>query len=306
MTLPGSSRRQASPRKFKGRLSGAAAADERSEPAIERYRPGAARQDEEQQRGPSEMLDPILGIDEGLDDEGHAEHRQRCKPRREAEQQQHRAGELDRGGERRGDLRRDYRHTVLVAEQHHRALPARDLGQAGIPENRADTDAEQQLQRRHREALEQRHDMSQPEAQRSQPRRGDMIGHDGASAARVKATTAPSRKSAATAAPRSNCSSAASAVAAAAASGRPPAIAWRNAKLGAASERKATSPLRRATSRWTPPAARSIASALSTPGRLSRQMRSTGQGEARKPKDGARRKTSRGASAAGTLASEDG
>src|SRR5260370_8331158 len=106
--------------------------------AIERERSGTARQDEQEDRRPHQMLDPLLGIDEDLDDEGHAQHRQSSKPGRETENQEHRASELDGGREAPRDFRRRDRYGILVPEQRDGGLPPPDLTLSSIPKYQPD------------------------------------------------------------------------------------------------------------------------------------------------------------------------
>src|SRR6185503_19051441 len=64
----------------------------------------------------------------------------------------------ERGGERGGDLRREDRHPVLVAEERHRGLPARQLREPGAKEHTREGEPEEQLAHGERHALEPPHD----------------------------------------------------------------------------------------------------------------------------------------------------
>src|SRR2546425_2157922 len=76
-----------------GLIASAAAALRRLEAqhAVERERPATAGEQEQQERGPRQVLGVRVRIDGGLDDHDHTEKRQRGQPRAEAEDQQGRA-----------------------------------------------------------------------------------------------------------------------------------------------------------------------------------------------------------------------
>src|SRR5712692_5059544 len=244
--------------------------------SIERDRPGAADQKEEEDGRPREVLGPRVRIHEQLDDRDHREQRQRGQPRRQSHDQQERAAQLERGGEGRRDLRREDRHLVLVAEERHRRLPARDLVEARTEEDAGDGQAEEELAHGERNALEPSRD------------HGEIS----------KPTTIPSSSNVASARVRSKSASAASAASAESSSVRPEASAARNACSDFGVVRHTTSSPSRRISRQTPPAPRSSVAPGSAPGWFARLIPSTGHGEDRSVSEGSSRSV--------TLPSESG
>src|SRR6266567_715956 len=63
---------------------------------VDRQCAGAAAQYIGEDRGPHQMLRPVLGIDQELDGERHDQQRRSAEPGEDTEHQQHRRGELDR------------------------------------------------------------------------------------------------------------------------------------------------------------------------------------------------------------------
>ena len=101
------------------------------------------------------MLRVRARIDEELDRHDHPEQRQRRQPRRQAGDQEQRAADLERRGHAGRDLGRQHRHLVLVGEELHRQLPARDLVQAGLQEDARDRETKHTLNDRDRKAAEE-------------------------------------------------------------------------------------------------------------------------------------------------------
>src|SRR6185369_16752821 len=89
-----------------GRSGSGGRAEATADQVVDRKRTGAAQDEVEQRAGPQQVVGVVLGVDEELDHQGHAEHGGGAEPGGEAEQQQDRGGEFDGGGERGGELGR--------------------------------------------------------------------------------------------------------------------------------------------------------------------------------------------------------
>src|SRR5439155_27355166 len=88
-----------------------------AERAVQRPGAGAAREQEEEDGRPREVLGVRTRVDEGLDHRDHAEQRQGGQPGGEAEDQEHRAADLERHRHRRGEIGGQQRQLLLVREQ---------------------------------------------------------------------------------------------------------------------------------------------------------------------------------------------
>jgi hypothetical protein len=72
---------------------------------IQRQRPGATRQQKEQNRSPGQMLRPGIGVDKELNDQDHPQEREGRSPCRQPESEQARTAQLEGDSQHRGDLR---------------------------------------------------------------------------------------------------------------------------------------------------------------------------------------------------------
>ena len=111
---------------------------------IERPRPGAARDQDQETGSPRAVRRPGVGIDEDLDDERHAEERQGGEAGGKSEHQQDREEMFGKGREVRCDHGVDQRQLVFLAKQIDRIIgkmPAFKLGLSRLPEHCSREDA---------------------------------------------------------------------------------------------------------------------------------------------------------------------
>src|SRR5262245_43180940 len=247
---------------------------------VDRDRARPPGQQEEEDRGPDEVLGPGAWVHENLDRGDHGEQREGRQTRREAEDEKGRAAELEGRGEDAGDLGRQHRNLVLVAEQGERGFPVGQLDQPGVEEDARDRQAKQEL-------VEGQRESRQPPgaAGGAGPRvSGRRPGGDRRHAAppplglcsSVTPTTSPSSRSARSAAERSNAESSARAMVVADSSVAPLSNAVRKPNDAASRRRIATASSRRRISSLTPPAVRSTVRFESASGWFAAQIRSTG------------------------------
>ena len=93
------------------------------------------------------MVGPAARVDEKLDDHGHEQEAAGREPGREPNDQQHREDMLGRRRQIGGDIRREQRDLVLLAEQHERVfanVKTLNLGLPGAPEHAGDREARDQ------------------------------------------------------------------------------------------------------------------------------------------------------------------
>ena len=123
-----------------------------AEDPIKRPRPAAAENQRQKQAGPAEMRRPCVGIHKELDHRGHAKQRQRRGPREQPQDKQNGEKVLRIGRRVRRDFGCDKGQRVIGPEQLVGARldgqPAFDLGPAGQEEDRGDSEARDQQEKR--------------------------------------------------------------------------------------------------------------------------------------------------------------
>src|SRR5260370_34940450 len=101
-------------RTMAGLLKLRAGEQSKGDETVDRQCAGPAAQYIGEDRGPHQMLRPVLGIDQELNGERHEQERRSTQASEEAEHQQHRRRELDRRAHVGSDLRRPQRQAVFA------------------------------------------------------------------------------------------------------------------------------------------------------------------------------------------------